>query len=830
MAAGTDRAAIAALREDLMKTKLWAKASIFALAAGAVLPAAAAAQGVDALKDEVYVTGTKKANAENVQDVPLAVTAYGDAQLDALKVRDLQSLSYKIPNVQLEDVGTSRGVANFSIRGLGINSSIPSIDPAVGLFVDGVYIGQNGGQVLDIFDLDSVEVLRGPQGILFGRNVTGGAVVINTKRPNLNEFEASFKGAVESGMHGGGLNYYAMGSVSGPLIEDNLALKVSAYYNNDEGYFRNYLGGPNLVADLVANGGGTLNFLQGAGYPIAVNMPDAFEDFGKAETWMIRPSLLWAPSDSFELLVRYEHGDSTGDGPAAQNHPGLFPGYDTSPGNVAVPPSPNVGRLFSADKNSFTFSINEPGFYDFSWDAVTAEMNIDVGENGRITNIFGWRDSSGQTLSDIDATPFSLFHAGSISEYNQISNELRYNGQWGDALNVTFGLYYFTSDNNYEEQRYLLANRQTFFGGGMQDARQFGVFGQVELNITDELALIGGGRYTNERKSADIWSLVPPFTNPPPPGAVSTCSIYDGSCGVPDFSETRTWRNFTPKLGFQWDAREDLNVYFTWTEGVRSGGYNFRNTAAAIPIASFDEENVQTFEFGFKAQPDDGRATINLAVFRTDIDDMQREVNLPDPVAGVVQLIRNTANASIFGVELEAQYFLTDNLLLTGTLGRLDGEYKDVFFNLNSDFLDVTTGGATTTGIQNLPLDTDIVDARDLRLQIPRLAPWTWGAGFIHNMSLGGLGDLSTRFSYSHRDPNAYTDNNLGMLNGAEILDASIALTTFSDTATISLYGQNLLDEVTHGGETQLPAAIGGGSFAPLNKGRIVGIELQLHY
>ena len=131
----------------------------------------------------IVVTATKTQNPENVQDVPLAVTAFNTQSLDALKVRDLQDLSYSAPNVSLDQIGTSRGQANFSIRGLGINSSIPSIDPTVGVFVDGVYLGVNAGVVFDLFDLESVEILRGPQGVLFGRNVTGGAIVINTSKP-----------------------------------------------------------------------------------------------------------------------------------------------------------------------------------------------------------------------------------------------------------------------------------------------------------------------------------------------------------------------------------------------------------------------------------------------------------------------------------------------------------------------------------------------------------------------------------------------------------------------------------------------------------------------
>ncbi|HKK22970.1 MAG TPA: TonB-dependent receptor plug domain-containing protein, partial [Pseudohaliea sp.] len=137
--------------------------------------------GSAALLEEVVVTARKR--EEGSQDVPLAITAFGADQIEALKIRDLTNLSVGMPNVALDDVGTTRGTANFSIRGLGINSSIPSIDPTVGVFVNGVYLGVNNGIIFDVFDLESIEVLRGPQGILFGRNVTGGAILMNTKKP-----------------------------------------------------------------------------------------------------------------------------------------------------------------------------------------------------------------------------------------------------------------------------------------------------------------------------------------------------------------------------------------------------------------------------------------------------------------------------------------------------------------------------------------------------------------------------------------------------------------------------------------------------------------------
>lgn len=159
-----------------------------------------------ALLEEVIVTARKR--EEGAQDVPLSVTAYNSDQLNALKVRSLSNLAVGMPNVSLEDVGTTRGTANFSIRGLGINSSIPTIDPTVGVFQNGVYIGTNSGIIFDMFDVASIEVLRGPQGTLFGRNVTGGAVLINHKKPG-DELEATGKVALETGDIGG-FNRYVM--------------------------------------------------------------------------------------------------------------------------------------------------------------------------------------------------------------------------------------------------------------------------------------------------------------------------------------------------------------------------------------------------------------------------------------------------------------------------------------------------------------------------------------------------------------------------------------------------------------------------------------------
>lgn len=723
--------------------------------------AALAQSAVNTITDEIVVTATKKAGGENVQDVAIAMTALGADQLDALQIRDIAGLGFKMPNVALDDVATARGTANFSIRGLGVNSSIPSIDPAVGVFVDGMYLGINGGVIFDTFDLESIEVLRGPQGVLFGKNVTGGAVILNTADPSFN-FGVKGKAAVESGLRGTGINYYAMGSVTGPIMGDKVAGKLAVYYNNDDGWFKNELDGANI---------------------------------GQSDTFIVRPSLKFVPSDNSEFLLKFEHGESTGDGPVGQSH--------TSGSGLD-------GQIVNFNRNSFRASINEVGNTDAEWNHIIAEANFDVnfGE-GTITNIFAYREFDQAGTSDIDSTPSSLFHADFTTTQDQISNELRYAGSFGKA-DVTTGLFYFQQDLGYDEARNLLgaltpngspALRQ--HGGGSQDHETIGAFANVDFALNDKASVTGGIRYTEETKDVQIASL---FLNVNAP-----CSIIDGTC-APDFTDSLKTTNWSPSLGFKYEISDSARMYTGWKRAYRAGGYNFRNTSPAGTPGPFGDEKVDTFEIGLKSEPW-GLGRLNASMFISKLDNMQREVNLASAGSGVVQIIRNTGDAEIFGIEIDGQLVVNDYILIDASVGFLDGNYKNLIFDISGD---------------------GIINDTDLGLDIPRLSPFTANLGIITERDLGDLGMLTGRVSYSHRNESAYTDNNLGVLNGADRIDASLALAMNDGRTRLSLYGKNLTNNVQHGNDTQLPALLGpvplGGTFAPLAKGRVVGLELQIDY
>lgn len=744
--------------------------SLAALSLACGVGSAHAAEGsVATVMEEVEVTARKRAQAEKLQQVPVAATAYSGAQLEALQTEDLQSLAFKMPNVQLDDVGTVKSTANFTIRGLGVNSSIPSIDPTVGVFVDGMYLGINGGVVLDLFDLEGIEVLRGPQGLLFGRNVTGGAVLVKTAKPT-EEFSSKLRLSTTDNRETN-----LAGAVSGQISE-NINGRLTAYYNDDAGWFENKYTGN--------------------------------DEYGASTTWFVRPSFSVDLGESAELLMRFEHGEVDSDGVPGQNRGDFSQAIAAS---VGVTDWDNSG-------DSFEIAIDEEGWGARDWNQAVAEYNQDVAfGNGTVTNILAWREFESRGRADIDSLPLPLFHSGSVIDQSQVSNELRYSGRFG-ATSITSGVYWFSQDLTYLERREILGALAdlapppynalfpvVMTGGGLQEHEALGVFSQADIDLNESWVLTLGGRYSKEDKDAQIAAIVPG----------NGCTL-DG-CPAYEFNDTESWSAFTPKVGLQWNLSDSAQTYAVWTKGFRSGGYNMRNTAAGELPGPTDQEEQSSFEVGAKAEWLDGRLRTNLAVFHNSIEDMQREVNLADSGAAVVQLIRNTADATIRGAEFEMMAGLSDSLLLSMNLGYVDGDYDDVWLDISGD---------------------GVVDDTDLGLEIPRLAPWTYGLGLIHDLSLGSAGTLTSRVNFNHRDASPYTDNNAGMLSEVDMVDFSIGFAPLEGNYRLTLFGQNMLDEVSEGNDTQLPTrlqvsdALGvdlgpNSSFTPLNRGRVIGVKLN---
>jgi iron complex outermembrane recepter protein len=295
------------------------------------------------------------------------------------------------------------------------------------------------------------------------------------------------------------------------------------------------------------------------------------------------------------------------------------------------------------------------------------------------------------------------------------------------------------------------------------------------------------------------------------------------------FTDDVRFRNVSPKLGVQYEFA-DSQVYGHWSRGFRSGGYNFRITNVpvfnrafnATGSLGFDEEQVDNYEIGGKFQTADRALTLNVAGYVTKVGNMQREVNLADPGAGVVQNILNTADATIIGFEAEARMRVSESLAFTANLGLTDAQYDKVLFDISGD--------------------GRISDA-DLDLSLPRVPPITVGLGLIHDWDLGDS-NILTRVNYQYRDRAAYTDDNFGWLNELQNLEANITWNTPIEGFSVSLYGRNLLDQVQEGGDTQVPFGgprsdgvqtpfqqrPGAGTFSPLMRGRNIGIEALFEF
>ena len=409
---------------------------------------------------------------------------------------------------------------------------------------------------------------------------------------------------------------------------------------------------------------------------------------------------------------------------------------------------------------------------------------------------------------DIDARPIPGFFISDLLRQHQFSDELRFYGRLRDRVELTAGLYYFAQSYLFLERRVAGAGVIDSTLGGDVDAANYAAFAQVDYHVTPELTLVLGGRFTREEKDARIATFIPST-------ALSRCDFAAENCiynfpgpDFPDSAGRTIWDSFTPKLGFEWRVAETAFLYGHWARGVRSGGYNVRNASRTIPPGPYDPELQDAFELGLKSDWFDNRLRANGTVFYNKIRSMQRDVFLTDPIVASVQVTRNTADATITGFELEIVGRVDEDWVLFANAGYTDGRYDKIFFDLD--------GGG--------------IGDSDLGLAIPRLSPWSYALGLTYTRDLPGDFTLRLRTDYGYRSSAASTDDNRAFLLPIEDLSASVSLTLPGQHWSLSLYGRNLLDNVTIGVHTPSPASLGGGSYRSLNEGRVIGLEASFDY
>ncbi len=674
-------------------------------------------------EDDTVIIVYAQKKAESVQDVPVSVTAITADTIENSFSADLTDIGFIAPNVQLQGVSTFPGFANFSIRGLGNSTSIRTLDPSVNVVQDGMVLATQIGAVLDLFDVEAVEVLRGPQGIFHGRNTTGGAVLLRTGKPS-----EIFGGSVRAGY--GSYNTYKLeGIVEGP-VSDTLRAKLAVQYKHSDGAFRDRNGG---------------FFVPAPQNPSGTQPDNPMVDQSGQDSIFIKPTVTFDSGGGFDFTVYGQYYLDNGGGTASRAFEG--PGAPTT-----------TFAQFGYSPPEDPYEINHDLIGDSrteSWHVI-GEGNIEVGP-GTFTSITAYRDLSFDSSLDVDGTPFALIHFPDNEESaNQFTQELRYAAELSDSFDFLIGFFYMKSEMSVIERREfsgLTARRaHTDFNFIQSDwtQDQESVAGFVNFNYRPlpDLTLSAGARYSWERKELDISPLAP--------------------CAGPGFTNCSTnrlfledsWNNLSPRAGIEYEPNPDLLTYFTWTRGFRSGNFNAR-ASNLLTIAAADPEQADQFELGVKSETSDGTLRLNVAGFVTKYDDIQRVTNEASSTGQPVQRLRNAASATIKGLEVEFTLQPSDNFWVDGSFAWLDPEFN------------------TFTG---LDLDGDGVvspedEANAADLEFDRVPNYTAYIAANWQFALGGLpGEFTFRPSLSFRSgfPTDVNNTPIFFQEAYELVDVSL--------------------------------------------------------
>lgn len=699
----------------------------------------ALAQSSSATLEEVVVTAARR--AESAQDVAVALTALSSQSLEDANVVDISDIGFLAPNVQLQPVSTFPGFATFTMRGIGTGAnSIRTLDPTVNVMIDGMVVATQIAGQLDAFDYETVEVLRGPQGIFFGRNSIAGAIQMRTGKPS-----EEFGGRVKAGV--GSQSLVQLEGVVEGSISSTLRGKLAVQYRSFDGYFED-------------NNGGT--FIPAPNNPLGTEPGTATQKQNEQDSVFFKPTITWQPSDSFDLTVYGQYFEDDGGSGSTQAYV-----------EPSAAPS-TMFRLYGYTPPTDQFEVNHDlvGKSDTEIEQLVVDANWSVG-NGVLTSVTGWRDLTFSSSNDIDGTPFLLIHfPDNEEEASQFSQEIRYAADISDSLDFIIGGFYLDAEQGVIERREfsgLTAGRDHFDfnyiqSDWTQDVKSTALFGNIRWGFTDTLTLNAGIRYSREEKDLNI-TLLTPCSGP----GFSGCSTDKTDLG-------EEWSNTSPRVALEYRPNDDLMFWGSWTRGFRSGNYNARAPSIAA-VGPADPEQADQIEIGMKGDFADGRLRANITGFFTVYDEIQRTTNGEDALGNPLQLLRNAAEAEIPGMEAELTWLPTDRLMLMAGIGWIDPEFKK--------FTGLNLGAATDQENEALAKE----------LEFERVPDFEYTVTGEYRVPMTDSGDLIFRGQYAWRD-GFYTDvtnNELRTIDDYGILDASVRFE--NEKWRVSLWGRNLTEE-----------------------------------
>ena len=687
--------------------------------------------GAQAVLEEVVVTAQKR--EQSIQDVPISITAISGESLQANIVQDVYDLRATVPALEVRGVDPPSQGAAFAIRGLGSSVFNMGFEPTVGTFIDGVYISRSGLVASsDLLDLDRVEVLKGPQGTLFGKNTTGGVVHFITNKPSFDEVEGFAEVTYQE------YDQVRVRGVVNVPVQDNFAARFAASWHNGDGYLDN------------ANG----------------------DDINDRDRFTIRGQLLFEPDDdlSVRVIVDYSEVDENCCWPVRNTNNPLnafvnVPLAAAIGSNVIDPP--DVDNLRVAANGDLIFDAEDFG--------ISGEINWKLGDI-TLTSITAYRDYQDLNTKDNDFTGVDmLINTDTLPEVSIISEEFRIAGVSEDigfarSLDWVVGFYY-ANEKVQRTREFVWGSQITsfpFFAPGLfgnvpgraffdefsHDVDTVAGFGHITIDINDKLSLTGGVRYTSDDKSASHRGQtgIPsaPFNNLP-------------LAVVHDFDATREDSEATGTASIQYRVTDNVMGFFTYSRGFKSGGISLNRDAAGnalgfghpvfgcppggVPVPAspfcafapsdptFEPEFADHYEIGFKSTLFDGRMRLNASLWKTEFEGLQLQTLRPD---GSFQ-VTNVAGATSQGAEMDV------NLAVN--------QYLDVFFSaqfLDADFDDgvpALSPGLPAMGGQDIPFASDITGNVGANLNLPL---GDTGMSLFLN---GNLFFRSEYFSFTEPDP-----------------------------------------------------------------------------
>lgn len=724
------------------------------------------------------ITVTARRREESLQKTPISVSAFSAQQIETLGILRTTDVGKYTPNVQFDSAATESGggaSTQVYIRGIGQSDHVITVEPGVGLYLDGVYIGKSVGSLLDTVDVEQIEILRGPQGTLFGKNTIGGAISITTKRPT-NEFEGGVE--VITG------NYDRLDGklfVSGPMT-DTLRGRLSLSSQNRDGH-----------VDRVA---------------IDVT-PHLAEKTGETQGNIDRQSgrlvLEWDVTSDFMATISADvsrireetpgqflsHVDETAGLVGLHNNAGVSTGECALAAGVARLTNPVcLNSQYEFELDDLKTTAYGPNQSDADVRGVGLTLDWIVG-NFDLKSITAYREVEVDVHQNLSVNAYRYSTIAQDIELENFSQELQISSEALDGrLSYVAGVYYSTEDGS--QVFPVLFRDFGFDSGGLIENESFAVFAQGTYDITDKLALTAGLRYTDETREFDpSLQVLHRYTDPnsiaaPIPGYVNVLDGAFGPIGTRLFEGgpfKRTNDDVTPMASLSYQFTDDLMVYASYSQGFKGGGFSMRYFPAVTPppgltpddiIGYADPETAESYEIGFKSEFLDRRLRVNASMFDVDYDDLQVTLNVNVGGPLTVPTLANAGTATIKGAEVEVVAVPTDWLDIQASLGYLDAEYKTF----------------TDDALANFP------DAESFIFQqTPELTLHLGGTvTFLDNDS----GRLFLRSDYSWTDDQQkdFANDPRAFQESYGILDASLTYATADEKWLVSLGGTNLTDKI----------------------------------